>query len=217
MEFYDFNTHSLPEGSSSPSRLALTAKKLGFQGIAITNHQHLQPHQPSIQLKVYAGIEITGKPRDIHRRVSSLRKKAAVIAVHGGREDVNRAALETPGVDILCHPYEFNHILARMAAENMVAIEFNIHDILHTGGARRAKILALYRQNLKLTRKYETPMILTSGAMSHFDLRAPREMAALAGLFGMEAWEAKKAMSQTPLEIIKKHSPNYILRGVEIL
>ncbi len=60
------------------------------------------------------------------------------------------------------------------------------------------------RLNLKLVRKYKAPMILTSNACSIYDLRAPREMIALASLFGMEREEATSALSDSPQGILEK-------------
>ncbi|MCD4801122.1 MAG: ribonuclease P protein component 3, partial [Methanococcoides sp.] len=76
-----------------------------------------------------------------------------------------------------------------------------------------------FRDYLALSRKYDVPMLLTSNASSIFGLRAPREIIALAVLFGMEKDEAIMALSETPLGIVqkKRHDKNYVCEGVEIL
>jgi ribonuclease P/MRP protein subunit RPP1 len=60
-------------------------------------------------------------------------------------------------------------------------------------------------------------MILASNAQSIYDLRAPREMAALGTIFGMTEDEAIAALSRVPEEIIRRGSENWIMEGVEIV
>jgi ribonuclease P/MRP protein subunit RPP1 len=60
------------------------------------------------------------------------------------------------------------------------------------------------RENLKLARRYNAPMILTSNAHSIYDLRAPREMIALATLFGMSKEEATSALCDIPRGVLEK-------------
>jgi len=98
-----------------------------------------------------------------------------------------------------------------------VAIEFDMGSIIRLRGSARVRALAELRHNLKLARKYGTPVLLTSNAQSIYDLRAPREMIALASIFGMTTEEAIAALSTVPEEIIRRGSRNWIMEGVEIV
>jgi ribonuclease P/MRP protein subunit RPP1 len=140
------------------------------------------------------------------------------FAVHGGNEKINRAAVESQDVDILSHPGEkLNQVLMRFASENRVAIEFDMGSIIKMRGSGRVRALAELGHNLKLARKYGAPMLLTSNAQSIYDLRAPREMIALASIFGMTTEEAIAALSTVPEEIIRRGSREWIMEGVEIV
>ena len=57
--------------------------------------------------------------------------------------------------------------------------------------------------------------ILTSNACSIYGLRAPRELIALAALFGMRRKEAVRALSDVPLSILERRW--YKAREVELL
>jgi len=92
----------------------------------------------------------------------------------------------------------------RYAAENGVAIDFNLNAIIQSKRSDRARILWKMRENLKLVRKYKALMLLTSNARSVYDLRAPREMIALASLIGMGKEEAVHALSDIPTGILEK-------------
>jgi ribonuclease P/MRP protein subunit RPP1 len=85
-------------------------------------------------------------------------------------------------------------------------------------GGNRIKILTALRKNVQLARKYDVPMIITSNAKSHYDLRGPREMMALGMIMGMSQNESIQALSSVPQAIIKRNlDHNRIMDGVEVL
>ncbi|HID27325.1 MAG TPA: ribonuclease P protein component 3 [Methanosarcinales archaeon] len=228
MKFYDFNIHSAPESSDNPEQLALIAKRYGYSGIAITNHNlYFNAAEYKIDIpnfNIYKGIEIKVESANkLHSLIRKYRPKVEILAVHGGNESINRLAVENSQVDILAHPNQgkgngINHILASYASENKVAIEFNLDVIIQTRGGYRVRALSDFRKNLKLARKYKVPMIITSNAFSVYDIRAPREMIALAKLFGMTKEEAINALSVTPMQIIEHRTKKgVIMEGVEIV
>src|SRR5690606_29509604 len=99
MRSYEPNLHSLPDGSSSASRLALAAKRLGYSGIIITNHTTSGWPLGVEAARLVGGIEVAigaeivaSDQRSLHSKATSLRDRAAFLAVHGGDEKINRAA-----------------------------------------------------------------------------------------------------------------------------
>ena len=228
--FYDINIHSLPDCADSPSRLVLEAKDMGYSGICLTSfnknntlHKHDIPLPARSDFEIYTGIEIqVEKVAKLTKEVSRLRGKVDIITIGGGNEDINRAAVENGKVDILAHPTAhgkpLNHVLAKAAADNGVAVDFNMDALIIQKGGSRIKALAAMRQNLVLARKYGVPMVITSNARSHYDLRSPREMMALAMFFGMTQDEALHALSVVPQGIIRRNTDsNRIMEGVEIV
>ncbi len=221
-KYYDLHVHSHPEGVDAPDKLVSMAKRYGYAGIVIANHSdHWSEFVGAI-----SGVEIVAtRTAELKKKIEEYRPKVEILLVHGGDVKINRAAVEDPRVDILAHPIgrnnEFNHILAKLAAKNDVAIEFNMDVLIHLRGNPRIYALSDFQHNLKLARKYDVPIILASNAMSCYDLRAPKEMVALASLFGMSEEEAILALSTTPMKIIetnrKRKSPEYVIEGVEIV
>ncbi len=209
--FYDFNIHP---SDSSITELALEAKRLGYSGIAVINSTIPDKEALPENLSIYRCIELSG--RRIREEIKK-HKGSDILTVIGGDESLNRAAVETEGLDILLQPAQFNNVLAKAAADNSIAIGFNLGAIIHLRGEARVRELMLMKANLKHARKYKLSMILTSSAHSIYDLRSPRELAALGGLFGMTREEAVGAMSAAPLEILRRKSPEYIQEGIEIL
>jgi ribonuclease P/MRP protein subunit RPP1 len=224
-KYYDLHVHSLPECADSPSRLALVARGYGYAGIAITNHSDYWRKVTGDD--IINGVEIRAKNiPELRKKIGKYRPKVDLLLVHGGDPKINRAAVEDVRVDILAHPENgrdigFNHVLAKSATNNNVAIEFNLDVLIHLRGGLRVKALSDFRRNLKLVRKFSVPVVLTSNAKSHYDLRAPREMVALAGLFGMSEDEAIRALSNVPAEIIERNRERrrlgYVMGGVEVV
>jgi len=225
-DYYDLNVHVLPDGSSSVNQMLSIANHFGYSGIGITNHIDKEPpsdgSHEGIELIHGVEIEVRNSSR-LHGFVGKFRKKVDVLVVHGGSESINRSAVENPNVDVLTNlptgrDNGFNHVLAKSAHDNEVAIAFNLDVIIKQRGGRRVHALGHFRKNLQLARKYNVPTILTSNAMSCYDMRAPREMIALAGLFGMEEDEANAALSTIPEGIIKRNRRNTSTpQGVRII
>ena len=211
-KYFDLNVHAYPETEVPAEELLRVAKRYGYTGIAITNHDDmLITDLKSNSASYFSGIEIrSNSVADLKRKIRLYHGKVTVLAVHGGNDKINRAALEDPRVDVLAHPCgdkregTLNHVLVRFAAKNGIAIEFNLNAIIQTRRGERARVLSKMRMNLKLVRKYKAPAILTSNARSIYDLRAPREMIALASLFGMGREEAATALSDSPQGILEK-------------
>lgn len=229
-KFYDFCVHAVPDGENTAEQLAALARHFGYSGIALANHSDKLPQsQPELsstnEFEIFRGIELVEEnPSKLHGLIGKFRKSVDVLIVHGGSENVNRAALENPKVDILNHPAfdkssGLNQVLAKAAAENNVAIGLTLRSLLHSRGPRRVRLLSDLRANLDLARKYDVSLVLSSDAMSCFDLRSPMDALALAEVCGLEEDEALEAMTTVPERIISKNrpGPGYIREGVEVL
>ncbi|MBP2029407.1 ribonuclease P/MRP protein subunit RPP1 [Methanohalophilus levihalophilus] len=213
-KYYDLCIHSSPEGEHDCGQMLAMAQYLGYSGVCISNHSDsIDPDIPAGggSINVCNGIEIrVSKPSKLHGLIGKYRTEKDVIIVHGGTESINRAAVENPNVDVLNHPFTqkdsgMNHVLAKEAAENNVALAFNVDILIQLKGGKRVYALSNFRNNLQLARKYDVPILLTTNAMSIYDLRAPREVIALAGLFGMTFEEATAALSDVPAGIISRN------------
>lgn len=227
MTCFESCLHSLPEGSDSPSRLALVARRLGYEGIIICNHTGYEKFlQPSAArevkgIKVAFGTEVlANNPRALRSRVAQARSRFPFVAVHGGSEDMNRAACEDPEVDVLFHPEEGRKVLgiaaARAAQMNQVAIGFDLRPLIRLRGSSRSRWLEVVQRNLNLARKFDLSMTITTGSRSRLDLRAPMELRALAEIAGFESHETEEAL-RYPARVLELNSRRWAGPGVEIL
>ena len=166
----------------------------------------------------------SGNSSEIRKIVRKFRNKSSCISVLGGNLKVNRNCLENIQVDVLSKPYfkrydsGLNHILAREAKDNNVAIELVFNDILKSYLVPRSKNLANFRDIYKLHRKYEFPLILSSGAQSIFDIRTVMDFKAVFKQTGLTDLEVEKSF-ETAADILEfnKDRKNMILSGVKVV
>jgi ribonuclease P/MRP protein subunit RPP1 len=147
--------------------------------------------------------------------INIYRDKVTILAVHGGDERLNRVACSDSRVDVLIHPESgtsngLNHTLAKFAKRNDVAIGFSIDYLWRHRGYYRSRLLSLQRKNFSICRKFALKFILTSGALSLYDLKPPREIEALSRFVGMDGPESESALSTIPRNILNKR-----LKGVK--
>jgi ribonuclease P/MRP protein subunit RPP1 len=234
--FYDLHVRAEPE------KAAEMAGRLGLSGIGLTVplanravlkelHKILQAAKdgrrqetPSVKgVDVALGLEIHGKPSQIQSLAKSVRGECELIVVKGGTEEANRAALEAPEVDMLVgHALEngacgMNHILARLGAKNNVAVCFDLWEIVQAYKKTRSNLLTAMMETARFVRKYKCPFVLSSGAMSEWDMRGASELIAFGKFLGFQEDQCRKALSGSILaENRKRLSGKWVMPGVEV-
>ncbi len=223
--FYDLNI-------SGNQSIIKEAERLGFAGVSLTyNFDDYNPetsrkydelkHESNLLIRKCLEIKCKN-PEELKKKVRKSRKKADIVMVRGGDNSINRAACEERNVDILSQPYRnrrdsgLNHVLARKAAENDVAVEINLSSFLKTSLRYRHRIVSQFRHIMDLKRKYGFSVIITSGARSSYDQRNPMDIFALSNCFGMNENESLEALSIIPKHIIDKNDnrDNFFVDGV---
>jgi len=190
--------HARPEGPSTLARQARTAADYGFEGIVVRNHgdagtpDAIEAVRERVAVDVVDGIEIRADdPAQASGLVGNYRSKRTLVVVHGGDRALNRFAVENPAVDVLAHPMagdgDFNHVLAKAAADNGVRVEFNLHPVVHDSGGSRVRRLRGLRKLRELVADADAPYVVSTDPRSHLDLRAPRELSALGEAVGFDA------------------------------
>ncbi len=212
--FYDLHIHTtLSIGENTLEDTIEVAKRLGLAGIGAAQY-----YPDTAELPKSEGIDIVKvimlKPNnasELNDIIPRVRNKCEVLMVHGGDYDINRAACENSMIDILCHPElgrkdsGIDHICAKAAQENNVAVEINFHEILESSKRNRTYVLSALRKNLDLCRKYGAPVITTSGAVTKWGMRSGRELSAIANILGMDLGHAIDSTSTIPENIVKQN------------
>jgi ribonuclease P/MRP protein subunit RPP1 len=237
MNYYDFHVHpKFSEGKSSIEDMAKRAKILGYKGMCITNYptnkkdmnnlkKKVSKISKKLKFRIFLGFE--AKTTSQLKKLADMRKEYDVLLVRGSDLKLNRKAVETKEVDILVHPElkrkdsGLNHIMIKLAKKNNVAIEINFREILQSSKGTRSFIMHNITENIKLCKKYKTPLIICSGAVSHWQLKDPKILISMGHLLGLELNEAKKAVSEVPENIIKmikeRQNKNWVRPGVKVV
>ncbi|MCQ2971346.1 ribonuclease P protein subunit Rpp30 [Methanobrevibacter gottschalkii] len=158
---------------------------------------------------------------DIRKSVNKFRNRSSCISVVGGDLKVNRATLENIKIDVLSRPYlrrydcGLNHVLAKEAEKNNVAVELCFKDVLKSYLSYRSKILSNFKDIYTLYRKFDFPLVLSSRAESVFDIRTTHDFITFFKQTGLTDAEINKSF-KTADNILKynKNRENLILKGV---
>jgi len=237
MNYYDFNVHSeFSEGESSLEEIAKRAKLMDYKGFCFTSYfkdkkqieilkEKTSKVSKKIRIEIYIGFE--ARTIDELVKLKKIRRSFDFLLVKGSDLNLNRKAVQTKEVDILTHPEldrkdsGFNHTMAKLAAENNVAIEIDFREILLSSKNTRAYIMHKIQENVKLCKKFKVPIIICSGAITHWQLKDPNVLISMGCLLGLDINEAKKSLSEIPEKMIKmikeRKDGKWIRPGVKII
>ena len=192
--------------------MAEMGKRLGFSGIGIVRYysEKMEPVYRVDGVDIVSCVMIKAQnPEEMNRAIRAARDKTEIVMVHGGNYGINRAACENPMVDILCHPElgrrdsGLDHICAKAAHENRVAVEINFREILESHRKNRSYVMSSIKRNVMLLVKYEACIVATSGAVSVWGMRSGRELASVAHLMGMDLGAAIASASGVQEDIVR--------------
>lgn len=197
MKITDAAVCPYPNGDSSVRRFALEAEALGFDSLVV-------PDTPSA---TYGGVAVrrglfiqNAGMKDVIAQVKRANEPGTVVSVRAGDAGFNRGVVGFRGVHILrgLHAAEknaFDHVTAKMAADNRVAVDIDLSCLISARGIARQKAIQRYRDVMVLEERFEFPLTLSTYARSVLDLRAVREISGLCTLIGMDLPDVEKALA----------------------
>ncbi len=170
---------------------------------------------------------IPGTPRALLHLLRRIRRRFEVVSVICGSKAVARQAAKDRRVDLLSfsvtdlHRRFFDQAEAELASKALSGFEIDMTPLLEQTGLQRVRLISRLRQEARIARKLDVPIIISSGASQPHDLRSPRDCAALASLFDFDVQFALDALSEIPLALVERNrrklSPEYLAPGVRIV
>lgn len=180
--------------------------------------------------KTYSAIDLRGYPSDLYEtvvqvvpvdsvthihglvgvevawlsQIKRLPKGVNLVFARGGTVAKNRKLLKSTNINVLSHPYPFDSYQARLAAENSIALELCFKELETTTGYLRAKVLTRLFTTVNLAKKYHAPLVITSGATSEIEVKAPRTLVAFGKVLGLDYPEAKACIWNVPKSILEE-------------
>ncbi|WP_405284019.1 ribonuclease P protein component 3 [Methanobrevibacter sp.] len=206
--FFDLNI----VGSSLKNNLnlAMEASKYGWEHINFSYNQNDFKDALDIKRELSDNLEgiinfdytleiKSNNVNEIKKTARKFRNKSSCISVVGGNLKINRATVETIQIDVLSRPYlrrfdgGINHVLAKEAVKNNVAVELCFKDVLRSYLSHRSKVISNFKDIYTLYRKYDFPLILSTRAESVFDIRTTHDFIAFFKQTGLSDSEIDKS------------------------
>ena len=198
--------HAHPDGESTVARMAATAADYGFSGVVVRNHGDAAAEFDAgavgaeYDVDVVDGVEIrAADPAQASGYLGSHRPHTTVLVLHGGSTALNQFAVRQKRVDVLAHPMrdgDLNHVLVRAAKEHGVRLEVNLGRVLRSSGGRRVRALSGLRKLRELIEAYDAPFVVSADPASHLEMRAPRELLAVAEVVGFDREAIEEGLAE---------------------
>lgn len=172
------------------------------------------------------GINIlNANSNEIRKIINKYRAKSNYISCLGGDLKINRSVCENPKIDVLSRPYYkrrdsgMNHVLAKEAARNNVAIELCFRDILNNHLRYRANVISSFKEILMFHRKFKFPLILTTDSKSIYDVRSTRDIMTFFKSIGFSEEEIYNGFYYYPKQIVdfNNERKSMIVKGVKLI
>jgi len=150
-------------------------------------------------------------PDELLSQLRRLRRKFEVICVLCENKEVARQAAKDRRVDLLSFPMLdfrrrfFDRAEAELASRSLATLEVDVKPLLVLEGPARVRLLSCLRRETAVAREFHLPVVVSSGSSEVSFLRKPREMAALASLFGLDGDAGLDAVSQNPSAIVRRN------------
>jgi len=181
-----------------------------------------------------AGIDFASRvdlrPRtqnELMHQLRRLRRKFEAVCVKCENKAVARQAAKDRRVDLLNFPLLdfrkrfFDRAEAELASNSLAALEIDVKPLLVLEGPVRVRLLSSLRREAAIARDFQVPIVVSSGLAKEMLLRKPREMAALAFLFGLDEASALEAVSQSAGAIVKRNreklSAKFVAPGIRLI
>lgn len=216
------------EGPTTVSRFAATVSRVGYDGLVVRNRQSAPaPFDPDALadrygIDVVLGIEIDTPEKSVASgAIGNRRQSVDVLVVRGRNPQINRYAVETERVDVLADPMsgegDVNHVIAKSAAANEVALEVDLGHVLRQSGGARVRALRGLRKLRDLIEAFDVPYVVSAAPETHLQVRAPRELLAVGEQIGFDRGAIRKGLETwgtIAARNSRRRDPDFIAPGV---
>lgn len=235
-KFADLHLRLDPRDVSSASRIIKKAASLGYDLIAVPLHPdaHAEESQRMKEISRSAGLDfvsradLRAKTRDqLMAQLRKLRRKYELICVYCESKEIARQAAKDRRVDLINFPSVkyagrfLDKSEAELMKNGLAAWEIDVKPLFLLEGPARTRFLSSLLREVSVAGDFKIPVVLSSGATSELMLRKPMEMAALAGLFGLDYSSALEGVSTTPMSIVERNrmklSAGFVAPGIDVI
>jgi ribonuclease P/MRP protein subunit RPP1 len=197
-------------------------------GLADKAIHQLQVICRNAKMDLVKRIDLTPRtPHELLHGLRRFRRRFEVVSVLCSSKAVARQAAKDRRVDVLSFSATnlrrrfFDHAEAELASNALSCLEIDMTPLLTLTGFPRVRLISRLRQEAAIAKKFNVPVIISSGATEKYLLRNPHDYAALAILFDLTTPLSLRAISEDPLEVVERNrgklSPDYLAPGLRIV
>lgn len=211
-------------GPGKTAEMLSHANHLGYSAVGCGGDP---PSDASID--VISRLDIAPRSQqDLQRMLKGNRRKHEVISVLCLSKGVARQAAKNPKVDLLRFPrcpsrrtVWLDRQQASLAGEGGCQFEVVASDLLTQDPEKLGYVIKQLEKEVLNARRYDVPVVLSSGADSVNGMRAPRSLAALMSLIGLGEEESLDLVSVNPWALVERNrdklSASYVSPGVRVM
>jgi RNase P/RNase MRP subunit p30 len=234
--FADLHLRLNVKDTAATLRVVSKAAALGYRlvGVSLAAETHADEVARLRAVCSEVGVDFVSRvdlrPRgqdDLTRQLRRLRRKFEVVCVACESKEVARQAAKDRRVDLLSFPLLdfrrrfFDRAEAELACNGLAALEVDVKPLLVLEGPARVRLLSCLRREAAIARGFGVPIAVSSGVSQSLLLRKPREMAALAFLFGLDEVSALDSVSRSPVALVmrnrEKLGSGFVAPGIRVV
>ncbi len=234
--FADLHLRINPKDQKTTQHLINKVARFGYRYISVPFTVGLQQAEVAALKTIcaHSGLDFVlradFKPQsqeDLMRFLRKFRRQFEIICIFCDTKEIARQAAKDRRVDLLnfpsldYHKRFFDRAEAELASCSLAALEVDVKSILTLEGPPRVRFLSNLRREVALALEFHVPIVVSSGIWEENLLRRPRDLAALAYLFGLNESEALDAVSTGPLTIVlrnrEKLSSRFVAPGISVI
>jgi RNase P/RNase MRP subunit p30 len=234
--FIDLHLRANLEDQQATQRMISRATRFGYSQISIPSAAKLKEDElGKLKAKcLEAGVDLVSRAdfcpkseNELTHLLRRFRRHFEVICISCDNKDVARQAAKDHRVDLLnfssldYRKRFFDRAEAELASSSLAALEVDVKPLLVLEGPPRVRLMTSLRREVATAREFKVPVVLSSGVSEERLMRAPRDMASIAYLFGMDEASALEAVSTNPALIVKRNREKlgvgFVAPGISIV
>jgi len=234
--FADLHLRLDPRDPALTSRIVTKVASLGYGMIAVSLSPDIQREElaklseifKSAEVNFVSRIDLQARTRDqLINQLRKLRRKYELVCVFCETKEIARQAAKDRRVDLINFPSAdytrrfLDKAEAELIRSSLAAWEIDAKPLFLLEGSSRARFISTVRREISVAKDFKIPIVVSSGVSTELLLRKPREMAALAGLFGLDEASALEALSTMPISIVKRNREKlglgFVAPGINVM
>jgi len=196
--------------------MAELARCLGYSLVAVTFHPRDRDEEVNRVRKIFldAGLDVASRVdisatsrNELLKELRALREDFEIVATESRLNEALSIAQRDSRVDIiyLDAALSSRDLPLNRASSSSAHLEINMSTLTETQRLPEQVQIARIRKEIAKAKRNRFRVVLSSGADNPMYLRAPRDIAAVGMLLGLDKDEAVRAISSIPISLVNKN------------